>query len=80
MVVFGDLRFDFRVYREAQALAATGSRISIVASDFASEALPSAWSAFDLHLIPIDRDRSLRWSYPLFWYLASRLATRTFHD
>jgi glycosyltransferase involved in cell wall biosynthesis len=80
MVVFGDLRFDFRVYREAQALAAAGSRVSIVASDFSSESLPQVWSAFELHLIPIDRERSLRWSYPLFWSLASRRAAATAAD
>ena len=34
MVVFGDLRFDFRVYREARALADAGYAVSLVASDF----------------------------------------------
>ena len=74
MVVFGDLRFDFRVYREARALADAGYAVSLVASDFVSGALPPLWSAFELHLIPIDRRRSLRASYPRFWRRAARSA------
>ena len=71
MVVFGDLPFDFRVYREAKTLADAGNEISLVASDFGSAPLPQAWSDFDLQLIPINRQHSLRRSYPRFWRLAS---------
>ncbi len=74
MVVFGDLPYDFRVYRQARALADAGNRVSLVASDFASAPLPDSWAAFDLHLIPIDRRRSLRYSYPYFWRRAARQA------
>ena len=71
MVVFGDLPFDFRVYRQAKTLSDAGNEVSIVASDFGSAPLPQAWSDFDLQLIPLDRRRSLRRSYPRFWRLAS---------
>ncbi len=74
MLLFGDLRFDFRVYREAQALATAGHTVSLVATTFDAEPLPPAWSAFDLQLIPIVRGRSLRRSYPRFWHLAARRA------
>lgn len=74
MVVFGDLPYDFRVYRQARALADAGNRVSLVASDFASAPLPDSWADFDLHLIPIDRQRSLRYSYPHFWQRAAHQA------
>lgn len=72
MVVFGDLRFDYRVFREAQCLRQAGHHISIVSSSFSSAPLQE-WGAFDLHLIPIDRSRSLRISYPAFWKQARQL-------
>lgn len=80
MVLFGDLRFDFRVYREARALANAGHAVSLVASDFDSGPLPPEWSAFELQLIPIDRSRSLRASYPLFWRRAAHCAQVTCAD
>lgn len=74
MVVFGDLPYDFRVYREASALVDTGHRVTLIASDFGSAPLPACWSIAELQLIPIDRRRSLRRSYPQFWRRAARLA------
>ena len=74
MIVFGDLPFDFRVYRQALALSDAGNRISLIATDFGSRSLPEAWSQFNLQLIPIDRCRSLRRSYPYFWRLAAQRA------
>ena len=72
MAVFGDLRFDYRVFREAQCLRQAGHRLSIVSSSFS--ALPlEGWDGFELHLIPIERSRSLRVSYPAFWRQARQL-------
>ena len=73
MVLFGDLRFDFRVFREADALQAAGYQVVLVASDFGSQ-LPSVWDDFELHRIPLDRSRSLRISYPVFWHRAAGIA------
>ncbi|MDP7448879.1 MAG: glycosyltransferase family 4 protein [Candidatus Latescibacteria bacterium] len=80
MVVFGDLCFDFRVYREAKALADAGHRVSLIATDFHSGPMPAEWDAFGLHLIPLDRGHSLRFSYPHFWRLAARQALATAAD
>ena len=73
MVLFGDLRFDFRVFREADTLKAAGYEVVLVVSDFGSR-LPSVWDDFELHRIPLDRARSLRFSYPLFWHRAAGIA------
>ncbi len=75
MVVFSDLRFDYRVFREASALHQAGHRISIITSVFSSDPLPE-WSPFSLHTIPFQRSTSLRLSYPRFWYRAHRLLRR----
>lgn len=72
MVVFGDLRFDYRVFREAQCLSQAGHRVSIVSSSFDPSPL-QGWEGIDLHLIPIDRSRSLRILYPAFWRQARPL-------
>lgn len=72
MAVFGDLRFDYRIFREAQCLRQAGHHLSIVSSSFSSVPL-QGWEAFDLRLIPIDRSRSLRISYPAFWKQARQL-------
>lgn len=72
MAVFGDLRFDYRVFREAQCLHRAGHRVSIVSSSFNPAPL-EGWDEFDLRLIPIDRSRSLRISYPAFWRQARQL-------
>ena len=72
MVVFSDLRFDYRVFREASALHQAGHRISIITSVFSPDPL-SDWSGFDLHTIPFQRSSSLRLSYPRFWHQAHRL-------
>jgi glycosyltransferase involved in cell wall biosynthesis len=72
MVVFGDLRFDFRVFREATALRQAGHRVSLVASSFATGPLPG-WEAFPVRTIPVDRSRSLRRIYPRFWQRAWRI-------
>lgn len=79
MAVFGDLRFDYRVFREAQCLHQAGHRISIVASSFSPVPL-QGWGEFDLHLIPMDRSRSLRISYPAFWRQARQLLLGTRAD
>lgn len=72
MVVFGDLRFDYRVFREAEALATAGHRLSIVTADFTAAPLPE-WDGFELHRIPVDRSASLRRTYPAFWRRAGQL-------
>lgn len=72
MAVFGDLRFDYRVFREAHCLHQAGHRISLVSSSFSPVPLKD-WDEFDLQLIPVDRSRSLRISYPAFWKQARQL-------
>lgn len=72
MVVFGDLRFDYRIFREATTLHRAGHRISIVASAFSPEPL-EGWDDFAICTIPIDRSRSLRATYPAFWRRAHQL-------
>ena len=67
MVVFGDLSSDFRVFREASALSQADHTLTVVASDRSGRPLDQIWSAFDVRLIPVDADRSLRLAYPLFW-------------
>ncbi|SVD90916.1 uncharacterized protein METZ01_LOCUS443770, partial [marine metagenome] len=79
MVVFGDLSFDFRVYREAVALREVGHTVTIVASDRStdgSQVLPEEWEEFDVRLITVDPTTSLRISYPFFWLRAGRLLRR----
>lgn len=73
MVLFGDLRFDFRVFREADALRTAGHQVVLVASDFGGR-LPSVWDDFEFRRIPVDRSKSLRRTYPVFWHRAARLA------
>lgn len=79
MVVFGDLSFDFRVYREAVALREVGHTVTIVASDRSTDGgqvLPEEWEEFDVRLITVDPTTSLRISYPFFWLRAGRLLRR----
>ena len=71
MVAFTDLNFDFRIHREASALKEAGHRISIVAGTWGS-APAAAWHEFDVRIVPVDRNRSLRVSYPLWWWRARR--------
>ncbi len=66
MVAFSDLRFDYRIFREATSLHGAGHSVTIIAAAFSAAPL-DGWDAFDTHLIPIDRSRSLRLLYPLFW-------------
>lgn len=73
MVVFGDLAFDFRVFREACALSDAGHEVAIVTSHFGGS-LPSVWERFQIRSILVDRGQSLRRSYPAFWRLASAAA------
>ena len=79
MVLFGDLRFDFRVFREADALSAAGHEVVLVTSDFGGRP-PPIWDHFELHRIPVDRSKSLRRTYPVFWHRAARLAWETDAD
>ena len=72
MIVFGDLRFDYRVFREATTLQRAGHRISLVASAFSPEPL-QGWDDFAVHAINVDRTRSLRLTYPTFWHRAYQL-------
>ena len=74
MVLFGDLRYDFRVFRQADALRCAGHEVVLVTSDFGGQ-LPPVWNDFELRRIPLDRSISLRRTYPLFWLRAARLAT-----
>ena len=69
MVVYSDLNFDFRVYREALVLQQAGHDITIVAPDFGTE--PEAvWRRFNLVRPESDPSKSLRIRYPLFWLKA----------
>ena len=79
MVLFGDLRYDFRVFRQADALRAAGHEVVLVTSDFGGR-LPAVWDDFELRRIPLDRARSLRRTYPLFWLRAASLAASTGAD
>lgn len=71
MVVFGDLRFDYRVFRQAATLAQEGHRVSIVSSAFSAEPL-QGWEGIEVHLIPFERSTSLRLAYPAFWRQAAQ--------
>ena len=66
MVAFTDLNFDFRIYREAASLKEAGHHVSIVAGTWNSQ-LDEVWDDFDVHVLPVDRARSLRLSYPSWW-------------
>ena len=79
MVLFGDLRYDFRVFRQADALRSAGHEVVLVTSDFGGQ-LPPVWDDFQLQGIPVDRSRSLRRTYPLFWLRAASLAASTRAD
>ena len=72
MVAFTDLRFDARIYREATALQDAGHRVSIVSSSFSETTTATPWRRFETHLILVDRRRSLRVLYPLFWRRAAQ--------
>lgn len=72
MVAFSDLHFDYRIFREATALRQAGHRVSLVAAAFDPAPL-AEWEGFEIELIPIDRGRSLRRTYPLFWRRAHPL-------
>jgi glycosyltransferase involved in cell wall biosynthesis len=82
MVVFSDLRFDYRVFREATSLVEAGHQVSIVSSAFAETPL-GEWKGIDVHLIPVDRSASLRLLYPQFWRQATQrlksLAADAYH-
>ena len=67
MVAFSDLRFDYRIFREATSLHEAGHSVTVVATAFSNAPL-EGWDAFDTHLITVDRSQSLRRLYPLFWY------------
>ena len=71
MVVYSDLNYDFRVYREALALEQAGHRITIVAPDFGTRP-EEVWSRFELLRPTSDPTKSLRARYPLFWLEAGR--------
>lgn len=70
MALFGDLRSDFRVYREAAALRQAGHTVSVVAAVRRTD-LPALWDDFDLHLLHAPTTGSLRRDYPRFWRWAS---------
>ena len=74
MVVFADLPFDYRVYREAYSLQKAGHDLTIISSDFRQEPLPQVWQSFDVRPIDIDRSQSLRVTYPRFWQIAGKIA------
>ena len=69
MVAFSDLRFDYRIFREADTLSRAGHAITILSTAFDEQPL-SGWQHIDVQLLPIDRSQSLRKLYPIFWYWA----------
>ena len=73
MVAFTDLRFDARIFREASALQDSGQQVTIVATSFAGTEVLPLWQRFDTHLLPINRERSLRLLYPSFWRQAYKI-------
>ena len=79
MVAFTDLNFDYRIYREATSLRRAGHQVIIVASSFKPTPL-KGWDDFEIHSIPLDRSRSLRRLYPLFWQRAYPLLVATHPD
>ena len=79
MVAFTDLNSDYRIYREATSLRRAGHQVVIVASSFNSAPLKE-WDDFEIYLIPLDRSRSLRRLYPLFWQRAYPLLVDTHPD
>jgi len=76
MVVFTDLPYDFRVYREVCTLQKSGHDVTVVSTRFGDESLPPAWQDIDVRLIDIDRTQSLRVLYPRFWQQATKLASQ----
>ncbi|MEC7226708.1 MAG: glycosyltransferase family 4 protein [Candidatus Latescibacterota bacterium] len=72
MVAFSDLRFDYRIFREATSLHEAGHSVTIIAAAFSNAPL-EGWDAFDTHLITVDRRQSLRLLYPLFWHKVGRI-------
>ena len=70
MIVFGDLNYDFRVFREADALQASGHRVTVVALQ-SGRGLAAAWEAIEVRQIPVPAGLSLRFSYPYFWWRAA---------
>lgn len=71
MVAFTDLRYDYRIFREARCLVEAGHRVTLISSLFHRGPVP-AWDGVVTRGIPIDRRRSLRLSYPAFWRQATR--------
>ena len=69
MVAFSDLRFDYRIFREAHSLSRSGHAVTILSTTFDEQPL-SGWEQMDVQLLPIDRSQSLRKLYPMFWYWA----------
>ena len=69
MVAFTDLHFDYRIYREAVSLRRAGHEVVLITSAFTQTPL-EGWDDFEIRLIPVDRSRSLRRLYPIFWQRA----------
>ncbi len=69
MVAFSDLRFDYRIFREAHSLHRAGHAITIFSTAFDGQPL-IGWEQMDVQLLRIDRSQSLRKLYPMFWHWA----------
>ena len=72
MLVFNDLNYDFRVFREASTLASRGHRITVVALE-SSKPLCEEWNDFEVITIPRAAVGSLRIAYPQFWWRAAKI-------
>ena len=69
MVAFSDLRFDYRIFREALSLQKAGHKITVFSTAFDKQPLED-WEHIDTQLLQIDRSQSLRKLYPMFWQWA----------
>ena len=67
MTVFTDLRFDYRVYREARILADAGYEVTVVGITFKGGPCLEGWEGIKVLRIPLRKRSSLKLQYGAFW-------------